>query len=101
MSSSSMFAYEGGGRLPHHGGMPLERLWHFVLGRPRRGLVETRVDEAEQRVLDTFAYEQADLLRDGRLTTEEALAAIAERFPRLSPGQVKHALARGMFESMW
>ncbi|HEX7745166.1 MAG TPA: hypothetical protein VF462_07885 [Micromonosporaceae bacterium] len=81
--------------------MPLERLWHAVFGGPRQELVKARRDEAERRVVGAFAYEQADLLRDARLTREEAVAAIAERFPRLSREQVEQALARGLFESMW
>jgi hypothetical protein len=64
-------------------------------------LVETRVHEAEQRAVGAFAYDQASLLRDGELTQEQALTAIAERFPRLTPEQVRQALAHGLFESMW
>jgi hypothetical protein len=60
-----------------------------------------RLHEAEQKVVGAFAYEQASLVRDGKVTTEQALRAIADRFPRLRPEQVEHALAHGMFESMW
>ena len=51
--------------------------------------------------MGAFAYEHASLVRDRVLTQEQALAAIAERFPRLNPERVREALARGMFESMW
>ena len=78
-----------------------KRLRRLVTRAPRRGLVETRVREAEQQVVRTFAYEQATLLRDRRVTEEQALAAIAERFPRLSPDQVRRALSHGLYESMW
>lgn len=60
---------------------------------------EPELDDARRRDLRTFAYEQADLLRDGRLSRQEALAAIATRFPELSARQVNDALARGLFES--
>jgi uncharacterized protein (DUF433 family) len=33
------------------------------------------------------------------LTREQAIAAIAQRFPRLTPAQVRDALARGLQES--
>jgi hypothetical protein len=64
-------------------------------------MVETRVREAEQRLVRAFAYDQANLVRDGSVTQEQALAAIAERFPQLGPEQVRHAFGQGMYESMW
>jgi hypothetical protein len=79
----------------------VDRLCRLLTGGPRRGLVETRLHEAEQKVVGAFAYEQASLVRDRVLTQEQALAAIAERFPRLNRERVRDALARGMFESMW
>ena len=73
--------------------------WRAIFGRARGGLVETQVADAERRVAEAFAYEQADLVRDGKLTKEQALAAIAERFPNMTPSQVTQTLARGMFLS--
>jgi len=49
--------------------------------------------------VDAFAYEQADLLRDQKVTKEQALAAIARRFPEMTSSQVAHTLARGIFLS--
>jgi hypothetical protein len=79
----------------------VDQLCRLLLGEPRRGLVETRLEEAEQTVVGAFAYEQASRVRDGEVTREQALAAIAERFPRLGPEQVEQALAHGLFESLW
>ncbi len=74
----------------------LATLWRAILGRPHE-LVETQVSDARQRVVEAFAYEQADLLRDQKVTEEQALAAIAERFPEMTSNEVAHALAHGMF----
>jgi hypothetical protein len=49
--------------------------------------------------LPAFAYDRAELVWSGRLTRDEALAVIAERFPGLSRRQVAHALGEAMFES--
>lgn len=79
---------------------PIGWLLRAALGRPR-DLVRSQRDAAAERVLADFAYEQADLLRLGRLTRDEALAGIAARFPRLSTAQVERALAQGLQNSMW
>jgi hypothetical protein len=51
------------------------------------------------RELGAVAYQQADLMRQGERTRQEATAAIAQRFPHLSKRQVSRALAQGLFES--
>ena len=49
--------------------------------------------------LGAVAYQQAEFVRKGDLTREQAMAAIARRFPDLSRRQVARALAQGLFES--
>jgi hypothetical protein len=73
--------------------------WLAMLQRRRFESVEIRISDVTKRTLAVFAYEQADLLRDRQVTKEEALAAIAERFPELTARQVSQGLARGLFES--
>jgi hypothetical protein len=70
-----------------------------LFGRPQANLVQARLSGMERRVVAAFAYDQADQIRDGALTREQAIAAIAQRFPRLTPAQVRDALARGLQES--
>lgn len=74
----------------------LAALWRAISWRPQE-LVETEMSDARQRVVDAFAYEQADLVRDQRMTEKQALTAIAERFPEMTAEEVAHAFARGMF----
>jgi hypothetical protein len=49
--------------------------------------------------LGHLAYQQADLIRNGDVTREQAMAAIARNFPVLSRRQVAEALVRGLSES--
>lgn len=77
----------------------LAERWRAILGRPGHDLVKSQLSNVERRTLASFAYEPADLLRDQRVTREQALAAIADRFPELTPKQVARALAQGLFES--
>jgi hypothetical protein len=86
-------------RWEHRVVTPFATLWRAILGRPRPELVETQVSGVKQQVVEAFAYQQADLLRDQKVTEEQALGAIAERFPEMTPSQVAQALARGMFLS--
>lgn len=53
----------------------------------------------EETRLRRFAYEQAELVRLGRQTRDEALARIAAQFPNLAPAEARQALATGLFES--
>lgn len=78
---------------------PLAGLWPAILRRSRRALVDVQLSKVNQQVVEEFAYHQADLLRDQLITREDALAAIAERFPELTSGQVAQALARCLFLS--
>jgi hypothetical protein len=67
-------------------------------GRP---LAERSTSQARRHEVGAFAYAQADLLRDGRITRAEAIDAIAERFPELSTKQAARALGQGLYESLW
>jgi hypothetical protein len=78
---------------------PWAMLRRMILGRRAHELVETQLSRVQQRVVDAFGYEQAELLRDNKVTKEDALAAIAQRFPEMTSSQVAHTLARGMFLS--
>jgi hypothetical protein len=49
--------------------------------------------------LGAVAYQQADPMRQGELTREQAMAEIERRFPDLSRRQIAEALAQGLFES--
>jgi hypothetical protein len=49
--------------------------------------------------LRVMAYQQADLMRHGELTRDQAMDAIARQFPDLSRRHVAQALAQGLFES--
>ncbi|GAA4568147.1 hypothetical protein GCM10023176_21970 [Micromonospora coerulea] len=64
----------------------MARLWPAILRRSRRDLVDVQLSKVNQQVVEEFAYHQADLLRDQLITREDALAAIAERFPELTSG---------------
>jgi len=75
----------------------LTRIWRVIIGRGGRGLVETQLSLARQQVVDAFACEQADLLWAQKVTEEQALTAIALRFPEMTSSQVAHTLGRGMF----
>jgi hypothetical protein len=62
-----------------------------------RSFVRDRsVSIPEQRL---SAYEEAELVRDGVLTRDQALERIAIRYPQLSRSQANDLLARGLFES--
>ena len=74
----------------------LAALRRAIFGRPQE-LVETQMSDARQRVVDAFASEQAALVWAQKVAEEQALAAIAERFPEMTSNEVAHALARGMF----
>ncbi|MGS2617105.1 hypothetical protein ACVCAH_21660 [Micromonospora sp. LZ34] len=74
----------------------LAYLWRVIFGRAQ-GLVETQTSHARQRLVDDFASEQADLVRDRKMTEEQARAAIKERFPEMTSDEVARALARGWF----
>ncbi|MFG2100966.1 hypothetical protein ACGFJ5_10225 [Micromonospora echinaurantiaca] len=71
-------------------------LWRVIFGRAQ-GLVETQTSRARQRLVDEFASEQVDLVRDRKITEEQARAAIAERFPEMTSDEVARAVARGWF----
>ncbi|MCM0677367.1 hypothetical protein NCC78_22130 [Micromonospora phytophila] len=74
----------------------LAALWRAIFGRPDE-LIETQVSDARQRTVDVFACEQADLVRDQKVTEKQALTAIAEHFPEMTADEAAHAFARGMF----
>lgn len=67
-------------------------------GGGRRGLGEDWHPELRPE-LRAFAYEQADLYRDGIVTRKAAVAAIRERFPEVSAGQADDAFAQGLHDS--
>ncbi|GAA3775516.1 hypothetical protein GCM10022225_74340 [Plantactinospora mayteni] len=71
----------------------------LLTGLWRRIFERSQAPRIERKVVEDFAYEQADLLRDGKVTKEQALVAIAERFPEMTPRQVTNALAHGLFLS--
>jgi hypothetical protein len=72
------------------------RLVEIIKARLREGR-----STAPQRTRSAshFAYKQADLLRQGRTTHDEAVAAIARRHPSWTPKQVADELARGLHDS--
>ncbi|MCZ7423636.1 MULTISPECIES: hypothetical protein [unclassified Micromonospora] len=53
----------------------------------------------DRKAVEDFVYEQADLLRNGKVTKEQVIDVITERFPEMTPRQVTNALARGLFLS--
>jgi hypothetical protein len=67
-------------------------------GRP---LPNDQLNRARRHEVGAFAYQQADLLREGKVTRAEAVDAIAERFPELGREQAARALGHGLYESLW
>ena len=72
----------------------------LVLGTGRP-LPNDQLTQARRQQVAAFAYQQADLLRDGKTTRAEAAYAIAKRFPELGREQAARALSQGLYESLW
>jgi hypothetical protein len=70
--------------------------WIRVVLGGGRPLPHDQLNEARRHEVDAFAYQQADLLREGKVTRAEAVDAIAERFPALGREQAARALGRGL-----
>jgi hypothetical protein len=66
------------------------------VGRP---LPTDQLNQARRQQVAVFAYQQADLLREGKITRAEAVHAIAKRFPGLGREHVARALSQGLYES--
>ncbi|MEV0719330.1 hypothetical protein [Asanoa sp. NPDC050611] len=75
--------------------------WIWTVLGGGRNLTDDQVDRARQRKVGLFAYEQANLLRDGKLSRAEAVDAIAEQFPELGREEAARALNHGLYESLW
>lgn len=71
----------------------------------RRALAALGLADASEGIppchadLRVVAYQQADLVRNGDLTRDQAMAVIARRFPDLSRRRISQVLAQGLFES--
>jgi hypothetical protein len=76
-------------------------LWIRVILRGGRPLPNDQLNRTRRSEVGAFAYEQAVLLRERRVTRAEARDAIAERFPELSRGQAAQALGHALYESIW
>jgi hypothetical protein len=72
----------------------------LVLGAGRP-LPADQLSHARRQQVAVFAYQQADLLREGKVTRAEAVHAIAKRFPELGREQAARALSQGLYESLW
>jgi hypothetical protein len=75
--------------------------WIRVVLGGGRPLPNDQLDRARRQEIGAFAYEQADLLRAGKITRAEAVDAIAEQFPELGREQAARALGHGLYESLW
>jgi hypothetical protein len=84
-----------------HGAMAGLVAWLRVVLGGGRPLPNDQLNQARRHEVGAFAYQQAELLRDGKATRAEAVDAIAERFPDLSREQAAQALNRGLYESIW
>ncbi|MEV4620031.1 hypothetical protein AB0J74_15160 [Asanoa sp. NPDC049573] len=73
--------------------MGLLKVLRQLLGRDAETIGVTRVSPA------AIAYKQADLLRDGQITRDQALAAIAAHHPELTSRQVERQLGQALFET--
>jgi hypothetical protein len=75
--------------------------WIRVVLGGGRPLPYDQLNQVRRHEVDAFAYQQADLLREGKVTRADAVDAIAERFPKLGREQAARALGRGLYESLW
>jgi hypothetical protein len=75
--------------------------WIRVFLRGGRPLPNDQLDQARRREVGAFAYQQAEMLREGKVTRGEAVDAIAKRFPELGSKEAARALSRGLYESIW
>jgi hypothetical protein len=55
----------------------------------------------DQRELGREAYRLADMVRDGRMSREEAVRELTELCPGLTEAEYEQAFSRGLFESLW
>jgi hypothetical protein len=75
--------------------------WIRVVLSGGRPLPSDQLNSARRREVGVFAYQQAELLREGTVTHAEAVEAIANRFPELDREQATRALSHGLYESIW
>ena len=80
-----------------HGAVAGLVAWIRVVLGGGRPLPNDQLNQARRHEVGAFAYQQADLLREGKVTRAEAVDAIAE----LGREQAARALGHGLYESLW